>query len=508
MNRAEVLEDPNVAIIELMNTCYADPLRFVILSYPWGKVGTKLENFKGPDDDQCDFFNQLGYEVKKRKFDGRNAVAPILFSRTSGRSTGKTARLAMTENWIMSTRKGAQGTVTANSYRQLQSKTWSAIRDWGSMCITSHWFTLTTQRHEHKVFPADWFCVPSPASEENADAFLGQHALTSTQFYIFDEASGISDKIFTAARSGLKDGEPMMFVFGNCTRRTGLLYRSVFGEDSKNWNHAVIDARASVFANQEEVAKEIEEYGENSDYVRVWIKGLAPASADLQFIDSDRAIAAQARNPACLEDDALVVGVDVSRGGKDPTVFRFRKGRDAKSIAPIEIPGEQTKDSMQVASKIVEVSNTPYNGHAPDAVFVDATGLGGPIVDRCRQLGAGKKIIGVMFGNVSPDPRYANFRACLWGRGRDWLDGGSVENNRTRTGMKLEEAMTGPSFSEDKKGRIILESKESMERRGLDSCDHADALFLTFAYPVTCSWKKSAGSQKNNPNDRSVSAWG
>lgn len=502
----EVRQDPNVAIIEEMANCYADVLRFAIVAYPWGKVGTKLENVKGPDEDQCSFFNQLSFEVKKRRFNGRDPVAPILFARSSGRSTGKTTRLAIVENWIMSTRKDAQGTVTANSFRQLQTKSWAAIRDWGAMCITSHWFTLSSQRHEHKRFPSSWFCIPTPGSEENSDAFLGQHSLTSTQFYIFDEASGISDKIFTAARSGLKDGEPMMFVFGNCTRRTGLLYRANFGEDSRNWNHAVIDARNSAFANQEEIAKEIADYGENSDYVRVWIAGLPPASADLQFIDADRVFAAQARDPVSLEDDPLIVGVDVSRGGKNPTVFRFRKGRDGKSIPPITIPGEQVKDSMVLASKIVEISNTSYNGQVPDAVFVDATGLGGPIVDRCKQLGA-KKVVGVMFGNQSPDPRYANFRGCLWARGKEWLDGGAIESNRSKTGMQLEEAMTGPAFSEDKKGRIVLESKESLEKRGLDSCDQADALFLTFAYAVA-PVKKAGMTQRNNPKDSLVSAWG
>ena len=373
------------------------------------------------------------------------------------------------------------------------------------MCLTNHWFDTTTQRMVHKAFQADWFCYPHSCKPENKDAFLGQHAVTSTSFYIFDEASSISDLIFEAARSGLKDGEPMMFVFGNPTRRTGLLYRSCFGDEAKNWNHAVIDSRKSAFANQAEIQSEIIEYGENSDYCRVWIYGLPPAAADLQFIDSDRVMAAQKREASILHDEPLVVGVDVSRGGKDPTVFRFRRGRDAKSIPPIRLSGEATKDSMQVASKIVEVCNTPFDGRKPDGVFVDATGLGGPIVDRCKQLGA-RKVTGVMFSNVSPDPRYANMRACIWGRMRDWLDGGAIENSVTPSGMELETDLTGPAFSEDRKGRILLESKDSMEKRGLASPDDGDSLALTFAFPVIgCPGKPAA--PKNAPT-RGVSPWG
>lgn len=504
----DVKQDVNAAIIDEMANCYADPLRFTLVSYPWQTSGTILENFKGPDADQAEFFRQLGEEVRSRRFNGRDPVAPIRFARSSGRSTGKTARLAMTQNWIMSTRKGAQGTVTANNNHQLQTKTWAAIRAWASMCITSHWFETTTQRMTHKSFPAEWFCTPQSCKEENADAFLGQHALTSTQFYIFDEASSISDKIFTAALSGMKDGEPMMFVFGNPTRRTGLLYRSCFGSEKSKWNNGVIDSRNSAFANKVEIAKEIEEYGENSSYARVWIAGLPPSAEDLQFIDADRVWGAQKRDPFSLPDDPLIVGVDVSRGGKDPTVFRFRKGRDARTIPPIEIPGEMTKDSMQLAAKIVEVSNTKFNGQAPDAVFVDATGLGGPIVDRCKQIGGARKIIGVMFSQQSPEQRYANYRAYMWSKCKDWLDGGSIDDNRSGCGMKLEEALTGPSFSENSKDRIVLESKDSMQRRGLDSCDHADALCLTFAYPVTSSWRKPQSSNKNNPHQRGVSPWG
>jgi hypothetical protein len=49
---------------------------------------------------------------------------------------------------------------------------------------------------------------------------------------------------------------------------------------------------------------------------------------------------------------------------------------------------------------------------------------------------------------------------------------------------KLEAALCGPGYSSDKHDRLVLESKESMKKRGLHSPDDADALFLPFAQQV------------------------
>ena len=46
--------------------------------------------------------------------------------------------------------------------------------------------------------------------EENAQSFAGQHARTSTSWYLFDEASEVPPKIWQTAYEGLTDGEPMV----------------------------------------------------------------------------------------------------------------------------------------------------------------------------------------------------------------------------------------------------------------------------------------------------------
>src|SRR4051812_46772411 len=103
--------------------CYADPVKFVIFAYPWGVKGTALEKFPtGPDKWQRDFLRDVGEQVKQHRFDGRNAVDPIRMGTSSGHGIGKSSITAWLVDWIMSTRPHCVGTVTANTFQQLQTK--------------------------------------------------------------------------------------------------------------------------------------------------------------------------------------------------------------------------------------------------------------------------------------------------------------------------------------------------------------------------------------------------
>ena len=86
--------------------------------------------------------------------------------------------------------------------------------------------------------------------EENAQAFAGQHARTSTSWYMFDEASLVPDKVWTVAQGGLTDGEPMFFAWGQPERNTGRFYEINFGSQEHRWNHRTIDSRQSRFTNK------------------------------------------------------------------------------------------------------------------------------------------------------------------------------------------------------------------------------------------------------------------
>ena len=473
-----------LALAEAVAEYYADPLGFVLFAYPWGEPG--LEQHPGPDTWQRESLDWIGEQVKTRGFDGLTAVPPIREAVSSGHGIGKSVLVAFVVDWIMSTRPHCQGTITANTITQLQTKTWAAIQRWTKLCKTGHWFEINSDRMYRKGYKDSWFCAPQSSKEENSEAFAGQHAADSTSFYIFDEASAIPRKIYEVAEGGLTDGEPMIFLFGNPTRSDGPFHEACFGTMRHRWHPRIIDSRTSKFTNKEQIAEWAKDYGEDSDFFRVRVRGLPPSASDLQYISTALVNGAQQRAIQNLGDEPLVAGLDVARGGSDDCVLRFRRGYDARSIPPIRIPGEQARDSMRLVTVAADVLGRTYDGQRIRTLFVDGTGIGGPICDRLRQMGH-HNVMEIQFGGESPKPKLANMRAYMWSEMRDWLTKGAID-----TTPRLETDLTGPGYKHDKQDRVVLESKEDMKKRGLDSPDDGDALALTFAAPVLVSLPVSA----------------
>lgn len=473
--------DTDLVLADEVAQYYADPLGFVMAMYPWGEPGTPLADHKGPDDWQRDFLIGVGEEVKGNAFDGLNPVRPVRRAVSSGHGIGKSTLVAWLVDWIMSTRPNAQGTITANTFDQVQFKTWAAIKRWTALCLTGHWFQVSDRRMYHSELKDSWFCAPQSSKEENSEAFAGQHAADSTSFYIFDEDSAIPDKIHEVAEGGLTDGEPMIFCFGNPTRSTGHFHRACFGSDRNRWGATVVDSRTCRFTNKAQLQEWVDLYGEDSDFVRVRVRGLPPSASDLQFIDSSTVYEAQKRIPHVFGDEPLLAGLDLARGGGDQNVIRFRRGTDAKTIAAIRVPGEESRDSMRMVTLVSDVLGRDYGGQKVHTLFVDATGgsVGGPIADRLRQMGH-RNVVDVQFGGKPPDHRCANMRSFMWQEMRTWLKKVGCIDAST----DLETDLTGPGYMADKQDRLVLESKEDMKKRGLDSPDDGDALALTFAAPV------------------------
>ena len=237
----------------------------------------------------------------------------------------------------------------------------------------------------------------------------------------------------------------------------------------------MIDSRECQVTNKAQLQEWADDYGEDSDFYRVRVRGLPPSASDLQFISSDIVYNAQRRDAISLRDEPLVCGLDVARGGEDHSVFRFRCGQDARSIAPIRLGGEDTRDSMRLVTLAADVLDRDFDGKRIGTMFVDGTGIGGPIVERLRQMGH-KNVVEVQFGAKSPSTKFANMRSYMWGKCREWLARGAIDKT-----PRLEYDLTGPGYKHDGKDRVILESKEQMKGRGIDSPDDGDALALTFA---------------------------
>ncbi len=163
-----------------------------------------------------------------------------------------------------------------------------------------------------------------------------------------------------------------------------------------------------------------------------------------------------------------IIGVDPARFGDDSSVIIKRQG--FMLFDPIAFQG---MDNMDLAAQVAY----HITSWEPDAVFIDA-GNGSGVIDRLRQLG--HVIIEVPFGGKPINPKYANKRAEMWCELRDWIKGGGCIPNHIR----LKQDLAMPRFWFDKFGRLILEPKDDIKKRGLPSSDYADAACLTFAASV------------------------
>lgn len=459
---------------------YDSPLDYCLVAFPWGKEGTPLYRYKEPRIWQCEVLDWLGGEIKDRAFDGITPVMPIRAAVSSGHGAGKGALTGMITNFLMSTRKDAKGTVTANTSTQLDDKTWAAILWWNKLALTSHWFEANTQILYRKGSRESWRVTPQTCAPENSEAFAGQHSERSTSFYINDEDSNVPDIIHEVQEGGLAKGEAWQLLFGNPTRRTGWFYEAVFGAKRHRYRSWIIDVRTVEGHNAALVKEYAEDYGEDSDLFRVRVAGLPPNASDAQFIDSQRVLDAQKREVVVLPDEPLVAGCDLAWGGSDFNVIRFRRGRDGRTIPPIRIPGKLTADPAVLTNRLADVLTSTYDGRRVSMLFLDSAGIAGPIAQRLRELGH-RNVTEVNFGADSPDEKCRYYRDHMWNQMKFWLAGAAIDK-----APRLEQDLQMPGLRPDKKQRIWLESKEDIKKRtDGKSPDDGDALALTFAQTVS-----------------------
>ena len=150
-------------------------------------------------------------------------------------------------------------------------------------------------------------------------------------------------------------------------------------------------------------------------------------------------------------------------------------------MPPIRLTGEQTRDRQHVIDVLAERLRDTAPEKKIAAMFIDSA-FGAAIVERLHVLGF-REVHEINFGAESTDPHDANKRAEMWRKMKEWLDKGAIPASDTR----LEVALGGPGFHLDRKDRLVLESKESMQKRGVHSPDDGDALALTWAMPVRLS---------------------
>lgn len=472
-------------LLSWLADCNKDPLAFVMGAFPWGEPETELADFTGPSDWQRTILELVASGLLTPDEAIQIAVA-------SGHGVGKSCLVAWIILWAFSTAPDTRGVVTANTEAQLKTKTWAELGKWYNLFLAKEHFLLTATAllSRDPSRERTWRIDMVPWSERNTEAFAGLHNKGKRLLLVMDEASAIPDNIHEVAEGALTDSdtEIIWLMFGNPTRNTGR-FKEAFpgGRFAKSWRHFQVDSRTvPSITNLKQIQKWIEAYGADSDFVRIRVLGTFPRHGEMEFISAADVEAAMLREPVSSITDPLALGVDVARYGSNESVIFPRKGRDARSIPLQSYRGLNT---VELALRVQEI-NHALNA---DGIFIDGGGVGGGVVDNVRnmhlfcfdvQFGGKDDVGGSATGNDGE--KYANKRAAMWGALRAWIKVGALPND-----PDLKAQLIGPTYTFNIRNEIQLESKEDMMKRGVESPDKADALALTFAYPLTAH--RSAG---------------
>lgn len=458
-----------------------NPLAYAQRFYPWGRAS--LEGSNGPRAWQKEILQYLRDHLSNPA----TRYTPCCVAVSSGHGIGKSAFMGMVTNWAMSVCEDAKCIVTAGTGTQLNTKTVPEISKWFKLSHNAYWFDVraTSIRIKEEGHEQSWRTDFVTWSEHNTEAFAGLHNKLKLILVIYDEASAIADPVWEVSEGALTDEETIIIwlAFGNPTKNTGR-FRECFGKFKHRWKTFQIDSRTVEGTNKEQIAKWIEDYGEDSDFVRVRVRGEFPRAGSNQFIPADTVAACRKYRAEGYESLPKILAVDVARFGDDQTVIGTRQGRKARILGKY-----RGKDTVWTAEQVIQFIET----ERPDAIVVDADGLGAGTVDALRHRGYGAKLFEFHGGNTPQNhAAYFNKRAEAWGALRDWLMAGAEIPDDS----ELADDLTSPEYGFSASQQIQLEKKDDMKKRGLSSPDSGDMLAMTFAVKVAARAAQSAPVQR------------
>ncbi len=451
-------------LVELAASCRYDPWKWAGVAFDWGYGA--LRNFKGPREWQDDTFEDITEHLQNPE----TRYQPLRIAVASGHGIGKSAQMGMLANWAMSCFVKARVVITANTMGQLRTKTAPEVAKWFQLSATRDWFDVQAQAIKvDEMWRSDFVSW----SAHNTEAFAGLHNIGSVILVLFDEASKIDDKVWEVTEGALTDENTVIIwiAFGNPTQNTGR-FRECFRNFRHRWLTRHIDSRTVEGTNKVELQKMVDDYGENSDIVKVRVRGMFPSSSMKQWIGTDLVDAARDKHLRKSEYDfaPVIIGVDPAWEGDDTLEVYLRQGLYSKHL--LTMP--KNDNDVEVANLIARFEDE----YGADAVFIDL-GYGTGIKSVGDTMGRHWNLI--PFAGKSAREDCLNKRMEIWYLMREWLKQGAAIDPADDV---LYQDLIGPETVPRVDGVYQLESKQDMKLRKLPSPNRGDALALTFALPV------------------------
>lgn len=408
----------------------------------------------------------------------------------------------------------ARVVTTASTYRQVRTILWTAVRRVAHRYNLPGEVLMVEWKLDGNVV-ADGF---SPADHDET-AVQGIHA--PHLLVVVDEAGGIGPTLGRALEALMTGGHTRLLVLGNPpvdleeSWFEGVCNSSLYNvipigaHDTPNFTgedagickacppnvepHGV----AIHLVDHEWVQDVTDEFGEDSPFVQARVyarfpKGSANKTLPLGWVEM------ATENDDYAKAEGIRLGVDVASDGGDEAVIAWVDGM-VGSIR-YNAAGAVNQNAVDVAGVVLrhileaEQVHKDRDLRQPVRVKVDTIGVGWGVVSmlqRWREEGRhGSEIVAVNVAERARDAtKFASQRSEMWWNMRTLIqpkpgpDGVPRQEIRLDIDRKVIAQLTAPMYRSDSSGRIVVEQKAEMKRRGVNSPDRAEALLLAYFEP-------------------------
>ena len=387
----------------------------------------------------------------------------------SGRGTGKDAMTGWCILWFLFCFEKSLVPCTAPTAHQLRDVLWREIAKWLKGSAVEEHFVLQTDRLSFKESGGkEWFAVartanPKSSQDEQEETLSGFHE--EYMMIAVDEGSGVPDAVFRPLEGTLTQKVNFILLIFNPTRGSGFAIDSQT-KDRGQWVCLHWDAEKSEIVTKDSIENKAKKYGRDSNFFRVNVSGLPPKSDPDILIPWEWVMDAVGRELEPLDTDQDVFGFDVGAGG-DKSFICHRTG-------PVIHPfiENDTSDSEVLTGWAMR----NIFEKEPKFVMIDKIGVGWGIAGNLR-VRTQTEIIDVVVSEAAPnDDRFERLRDELWWRVRGLFERReiSIPND-----SEFIAELTTIKYDEKTNGKIKVESKKDMKKRGLQSPNKSDSLCFT-----------------------------
>jgi hypothetical protein len=450
-------------------------------------------------DDPVAFAREvIGIEPDEWQIELLDAVAAPAVRRVSVRSghgVGKSTAVAMAAIWHVLMRIPSKTVVTAPTSSQLFDACFAEMKNVAKRLKPpfNNLLEIKSDRIELKSQPEATFISCRTSRAEQPEALAGVHS--ENVLLIADEASGVPNAVFEAASGSMSGHNATTILTGNPTRNTGFFYdtHSRLRDDWYTMHVSCVDSPRVAEDFVDDMKKR---YGEDSPAFHVRVLGNFPPSEEDTVIPVALIDAAMNNDIRVHEDTTTIWGLDVARQGGDASVLCKRQG---PVVHPLTV--WRNLDLMQLTGAVKAEYDALPPSKRPAEIIVDSNGFGAGVLDRLRELGLPARGLNVSERALSKDT-YLNLRAELWFKCKAWLEGQDVKLPRDDL---LWAELAAPRYHFTSAGKLQVESKDAMRKRGVPSPDRADAVCLALANDhTTMAFGTSSSGSWSRPLKRNI----